>query len=214
MSKNAWTLQIRHSHWMPLPNGGRNRSSIFDMAMLQNYCFRPNLDGSWWININHFQCCDSIDTYGSPHSYKWQCYIPEIVDCMLYQVVGPPIYAQISPGSHTFVTSECILYIYIDSSLVESFFGWTYMPKFRLKNHGQDVIFVSFSFGQASRCRRHNGGLSGWWVVTWPESGSMVPHGVPTSDNHFFESIISILTHGQVKNMYNMYSMPRLSVVS
>ena len=135
---------------------------IFDMAMLQNYCFRPNLDGSWWININHFQCCDSIDTYGSPHSYKWQRYIPEIVDCMLYQVVGPPIYAQISPGSHTFVTSECILYIYIDSSLVESFFGWTYMPKFWLKNHGQDVIFVSFSFGQASRCRRHNGGLSGW----------------------------------------------------
>ena len=88
-----------------------NRSSLnFWHGDASKLLFPPKLG---WININHFQCCDSIDTYGSPHSYKWQCYIPEIVDCMLYQVVGPPIYAQISPGSHTFVTSECILYIYI-----------------------------------------------------------------------------------------------------
>lgn len=100
---------------------------IFDMAMLQNYCFRPNLDGS--ISTISSVAIPLILHVGSPHSYnQWQCYIPEIVDCMLYQVVGPPIYAQISPVSHTFVTSECILYIYIDSFLVESFFGCTYMP--------------------------------------------------------------------------------------
>ena len=85
---------------------------IFDMAMLQNYCFRPNLDGS--ISTISSVAIPLILHVGSPHSYnQWQCYIPEIVDCMLYQVVGPPIYAQISPVSHTFVTSECILYIYI-----------------------------------------------------------------------------------------------------
>ena len=163
-----------------------------DHQFLTWRCFKTIVSAQTWMD--HDGSISTISSVaiplilhvGSPHSYnQWQCYIPEIVDCMLYQVVGPPIYAQISPGSDTFVTLECILYIYIDSSLVESFFGWTYMPKFRLKNHGQDVIFVSFSFGQASRCRRHNGGLSGWWVVTWPESGSMVPHGVPTSDNHF-----------------------------
>jgi hypothetical protein len=85
---------------------------IFDMAMLQNYCFRPNLDGS--ISTISSVAIPLILHVGSPHSYnQWQCYIPEIVDCMLYQVVGPHIYAQISPVSHTFVTSECILYIYI-----------------------------------------------------------------------------------------------------
>ena len=151
-----------------------NRSSIFDVAMLQNYCVRPNLDGS--ISTISNVAIPLILHVGSPHSYnQWQCYIPETVDFMLFiSSCRTPIYAQIS---HTFVTSECILYmynyvyiyiyiyyiiIYIYSSLVESFCGWTYMPKFWLKNHGQDVIFVSFSFGQASRCRRHNGGLSGW----------------------------------------------------
>ena len=89
-----------------------NRSSIFDVAMLQNYCVRPNLDGS--ISTISNVAIPLILHVGSPHSYnQWQCYIPEIVDCMLYQVVGPPIYAQISPVSHTFVMSECILYIYI-----------------------------------------------------------------------------------------------------
>ena len=129
---------------------------IFDMTMLQNYCFRPNLDGS--ISTISSVAIPLILHVGSPHSYnQWQCYIPEIVDCMLYQVVGPPIYAQISPVSHTFVTSECILYIYIYRFIFGRVIFWLHIHA-----HGQDVIFVSFSFGQASRCRRHNGGLSGW----------------------------------------------------
>ena len=77
--------------------------------MLQNYCFRPNLDGS--ISTISSVAIPLILHVGSPHSYnQWQCYIPETVDFMLFiSSCRTPIYAQIS---HTFVTSECILYMY------------------------------------------------------------------------------------------------------
>ena len=77
--------------------------------MLQNYCVRPNLDGS--ISTISNVAIPLILHVGSPHSYnQWQCYIPETVDFMLFiSSCRTPIYAQIS---HTFVTSECILYMY------------------------------------------------------------------------------------------------------
>ena len=189
---------------MPLTNGGKPiiiefltwrcfKTIVSAQTWMDQYQPFPMLRFHWYFMLGRHTHIIS----GSATSQKlW-------ILCYSYQVVGPPIYAQISPVSHTFVTSECILYmynyvyiyyiiIYIYSSLVE-FILWLNIHAQVLVEKSwprRDLRFLflrpGFTMSKAQWWFEWVMSNGKRWVVTWPESGSMDQHGVPISDNPFF----------------------------
>ena len=158
--------------------------------------------------------------------------------CYSYQVVGPPY----MPRYHTHLLRQnvycicIIMYIYI-------LYNYIYILIFGrvilwLNIHAQVLVEKSwprrdlrflflrpgFTMSKAQWWFEWVMSNGKRWVVTWPESGSMVPHGVPISDNHFFWvnnfHFDSWPGKKHVQHVFNVFvmfcsrTMPKLSVVS